>query len=114
MSVPKENVKIEPADNGNTIEQIYAQKNNLAGKTIIVRGKVVKYNKQIMKKNWIHIQDGSGSSKNYDLVVTSDQTANVGDIITVKGTLSLDKNFGAGYFFPVIIENAELEKSETL
>ena len=63
-----------------------------------------------MKKNWIHIQDGTGSENEFDLVVTSDSEVNVGDVIIVEGKISIDKDFGAGYFFPVIIEDAQIVK----
>jgi len=92
-----------------TIQQIYNDKSDLKGKVVKVKGEVVKFNKQIMKRNWIHIQDGTGKEKEFDLVVTSDTDTKVGDIITLEGTLAVDKDFGAGYFFPVIIENAEIQ-----
>jgi hypothetical protein len=81
----------------------------LKGKVVNVKGKVVKFNKQIMNRNWIHIQDGTGNENEFDLVVTSDQDTKVGDIIVAEGTLSVDKDFGAGYFFPVIVENAKIQ-----
>ena len=109
MTVSKQNVKIEPLDDGYTIEKIYAEKNDLIGKLIEVKGKVVKYNPQIMNRNWIHIQDGTGSVNDYDLVVTSADEVKVGDIIIVKGPVTIDKDFGAGYFFPVVIEDARIE-----
>jgi len=109
MTVSKQNVKIEPLDDGYTIEKIYAEKNDLIGKLIEVKGKVVKYNPQIMNRNWIHIQDGTGSANDYDLVVTSADEVKVGDIIIVKGPVTIDKDFGAGYFFPVVIEDARIE-----
>jgi hypothetical protein len=109
MTVPKQNVKVKPLDEGFTIEQIYAKKNDLNGKVIEVKGKVVKYNPQIMNRNWIHIQDGTGTEKDYDLVVTSKDQVKVGDILIVEGMVTTDKDFGAGYFFPVVIEDAEVE-----
>ena len=110
LTIDKKKVKIEPAADGKTIEQIYSQKNDLKGQIVKVRGKVVKFNKQIMKRNWIHIQDGTGSENNFDLVVTSNDEAKVGDVITAEGKLAVDKDFGSGYFFPVIIEEAKIDK----
>ena len=110
LTIDKEKVKIEPAADGKTIEQIYSKKNDLKGQIVKVRGKVVKFNKQIMKRNWIHIQDGTGSENNFDLVVTSNDEAKVGDVITAEGKLAVDKDFGSGYFFPVIIEEAKIDK----
>ena len=109
-SVEKQDIKIQPVVNGQSIAEIYNDKSSLNGSVILVRGKVVKFNKQIMKRNWIHIQDGSGDQDNYDLVITTNDEVQVGDIITAEGKLSVNKDFGAGYSFPVIIEEAKIEK----
>ena len=109
-SVEKQNIKIEPLANGKTIQQIYTDKSSLNGKIVMTKGKVVKFNKQIMKRNWIHIQDGTGDENSFDLVVTTNDEVQVGDIIAAEGKLSVDKDFGAGYFFSVIIEDAKIEK----
>lgn len=109
MTISKQNVKIELLDNGYTINKIYSDKNDLNGQIVEVKGKVVKYNPQIMNRNWIHIQDGTGDENDYDLVVTSADEVKVGDVIIVKGTVTVDKDFGAGYFFPVVIEDAKIE-----
>ena len=110
QNLPKEDIKVEPVEPGKTISNIYANKVELNGKTVKIKGKVVKYNPNIMKRNWIHIQDGSGSKNDYDLVITSQDAVKIGDVITVEGILNIDKDFGAGYFFPVIIENAKVLK----
>lgn len=109
-SLEKQNITIEPLSDGFTIEKIFKEKSSLKGKTVKVKGKVVKYNHQIMKRNWIHIQDGTGSENNYDLVITSDNETKVGDIIVAEGKLATDKDFGAGYFFSVILEDAKISK----
>jgi hypothetical protein len=108
LTLGKQQIKIEPLADGKTIEQVFNEKSFLNSKIVKVKGKVVKFNKQIMKRNWIHIQDGTGDENNYDLVITSDQDVKVGDIITAEGKLAIDKDFGAGYFFPVIIEDAKI------
>jgi hypothetical protein len=110
MSVEKQDFKIEPLSGGKTIQQIYEDKSSLKGEVVKVKGKVVKFNQQIMKRNWIHIQDGSGEENDYDLVITSNDLVQVGDIIVAEGKLVVDKDFGAGYFFSVIIEDAKIEK----
>jgi hypothetical protein len=110
MSVEKQDFKIEPLSGGKTIQQIYEDKSSLKGEVVKVKGKVVKFNQQIMKRNWIHIQDGSGEENDYDLVITSNDLVQVGDIIVAEGKLTVDKDFGAGYFFSVIIEDAKIEK----
>jgi hypothetical protein len=101
---------IKKADGGNTIAEIYAAKSQLVGKTVIVRGKVVKYNAMILGKNWLHIQDGSGSADahNNDLTVTSTDPAAVGATVLVTGTVSTDRDFGAGYKYGVMIEGAKV------
>lgn len=111
IPVEKQDVKIDPSAGGKTIQQIYADKSSLNGKMVITKGKVVKFNKQIMKRNWIHIQDGTGDENSYDLVITTNDEVKVGDVIIAEGKLAVDKDFGAGYFFPVIIEEAKIEKN---
>ncbi|MGB5530060.1 MAG: hypothetical protein WBQ32_08820 [Ignavibacteriaceae bacterium] len=108
--VEKQNIKIEPLADGKTIQQIYEDRTSLNGEMVMTKGKVVKFNKQIMKRNWIHIQDGTGDENSFDLVVTTNDEVMVGDIITAAGKLAVDKDFGAGYFFSVIIEDAKIEK----
>lgn len=110
MSSEKLDIKIDPVSGGKTVQQIYSEKSSLDGEIVKVKGKVIKYNHQIMKRNWIHIQDGTGSENDYDLVITSNDEVKVGDIIVADGKLAIDKNFGAGYFFTVIIEDAKIVK----
>lgn len=109
-STDKQEINIDPQKDGKTIQQIYSEKSELNGEVVKVKGKVTKFNKQIMKRNWIHIQDGTGSGDEFDLVITSDYDVKVGDVIIAEGTVAVDKDFGAGYFFPVIIEEASIEK----
>lgn len=109
-AIEKQKVNIEPLKDGMSIQQIYSGKSDLKGKVVKVKGQVVKFNKQIMKRNWIHIQDGTGTENEFDLVVTSDTDVKVGDVIIAEGKVSVDKDFGAGYFFPVIIEDAQVQK----
>jgi hypothetical protein len=100
---------IPPAAGGMTIANVVTNRKSLAGKTVTVRGKVVKFNGGIMGLNWIHIQDGSGSAKDgsNDLTVTSATGgANVGDVVTITGTVVIDKDFGAGYAYAVLLQNA--------
>lgn len=95
---------------GRTIAEVFAQKASLKGKTVAVRGRVVKYNAAIMGVNWLHLRDGSGSpsGKNNDITVTTEDTAALGQIVTVRGPVTLDKDLGAGYNFPVLLEKARL------
>jgi hypothetical protein len=96
---------------GRTIEEVWTQKDKLKGKTVAVRGQVVKFT-PVMGKNFVHLRDGSGSvdKKNNDVTVTTADAATVGDVVTAKGTLILDKDFGAGYAYPVLIEDAKVSK----
>ena len=76
-----------------------------------IRAKVVKYNAGIMGKNWLHLRDGSGKAdKDNDLTVTSNDVAKVGDVVVIKGAVRTDKDFGAGYAYPVIVEDAKIAK----
>lgn len=99
---------IGKAEGGHTIEEVFAKKTALSGKQVIVRGKVVKYNGGIMGRNWIHVQDGTGAARTSDLLVTSSEAAKVGDIVVATGTLALDQDFGAGYAYDVVLENAKI------
>jgi hypothetical protein len=97
---------------GRTIAEVYANKATLKDTTIAVRGQVVKYNPSIMGRNWVHIRDGSGSpeTKDNDLTLTTQDVTSVGDVVLIRGTLHLDRDFGAGYSYPVIVEDAKLTK----
>jgi hypothetical protein len=99
---------LKKAQGGKTIQELYAAREKLAGKPVVVRGKVVKYNSMIMGKNWLHLQDGTGSAGGNDLVVTSMDEARVGDTVLVTGTAATDKDFGAGYKFGLIVEDAKI------
>jgi hypothetical protein len=101
---------IKKVEGGKTIQEIFANKAKLAGKTVSVRGKVVKYNAMILGKNWLHIQDGSGSVENHDndLTITTSTPAAVGDTVVVTGNVSINRDFGAGYKYSVIIEDAQV------
>lgn len=99
---------ISKARDGYTVEELFSNRDQLNGKSVAVRGKVVKFSSEIMGKNWVHLQDGSGTSGTNDLTVTTDQTATAGDTILVYGILRKDKDFGAGYLYNVIIEEAKI------
>jgi hypothetical protein len=100
--------EIAKAEGGYTVQEIFDGKAKLAGKEVAVRAKVVKYSPAIMGSNWLHLQDGSGDPKtaNNDLVVTTSGTADVGDTVLVRGKVAVDKDFGYGYSYKVMIEGA--------
>jgi hypothetical protein len=98
--------------NARTVAEIISKSAELKDKPVLVRGKVVKFNPEIMGKNWIHLRDGSGSAANNtnDVLVTTKNQAKVGDVVTVKGVVRTDKDFGSGYFYKVLIEEATLQQ----
>lgn len=100
---------VSKAADGYTVAEIYARKAELNGKEVVVRGTVVKYSPAIMGTNWIHIQDGTGEEGSNDLAVTSAAGASEGDTVVIRGILSIDQDIGGGYFYPVLVENAEVE-----
>ncbi len=107
------NAKVEKAagPDAYSVGEVFDKRKALDKKAVVVRGKVVKVSKEILGTNWIHLQDGTGDSKKstHDLVVTSGDLPSVGDVVTVKGTVSKDKDFGYGYKYSVIIEKASVQ-----
>jgi len=99
---------IPKADGGRTVGELLTAMADYSGKEVVVRGKVVKFNAGIMGKNWIHVQDGTGESGLNDLTVTTDAAAKVGDMVLVRGTAATDKDFGYGYKYAFIVEDAKV------
>lgn len=96
---------------GKTVQEIVAHGAQLAGLPVTVRGRVVKYNAMVLGKNWLHIQDGSGTigREDHDLTVTTATPAKVGDLVLVTGKVSTNRDFGAGYKYAVILEDADVK-----
>jgi len=113
VTVPPLDLAIEkaPGANAYTVVEIYAKGTDLNGKKVSVRGKVVKVSANIMGKNWIHMQDGSGKPEagTHDLVLTSQQKPTVGEVLIGEGILAADKDFGAGYRYKVIVEETQFK-----
>ena len=101
-------VKIEKAENGILLEELFTDKKSFQGNSIIVRGKVVKLNKEILDRNWIHIVDGTQFENKKSLTVTTKEMVKIGDTVTFKGTIVLDKDFGQGYVYDILLEEGEL------
>lgn len=97
---------IERAEGAVKLSDIFANKEKYSGQTIKVTGKCVKVNPMIMNRNWVHIQDGSGDE--LDLTITTTENIPLGAVVTLEGTIALDKDFGAGYRYDVIMEGAVL------
>lgn len=104
------NIRVEKAagDNAYTVEELVTKRKELTGKQVRVRGKVVKVSKGIMGRNWFHFRDGTGSeaARTNDIVVTGRNLLLVGDTMVATGILGIEKDFGGGYFYDVIIEEA--------
>jgi hypothetical protein len=102
--------EIAAFEEGRDIAYVYANKDELAGDEITLRGKVVKYNPGILGWNFIHIQDGSGDAAagNNDLIVTTQADTAVGETVVLTGNIVLDKDYGAGYSYPVLLEDASV------
>jgi hypothetical protein len=108
--IEKAEVVIEAIEDGITIAVLYENQEKYKDKTVRITGKVVKYNPAIMGVNWIHIQDGTEFNGEYDLTVTTKEEVKVDEVITIEGTVVLNKDFGAGYVYNIIIENAVVIK----
>jgi len=108
--ISKVDVKVEPCTDCMTIAKLMSDKKELSGKSVTVKGQVTKVNVAIMDKNWIHIQDGTESDGAFDLTVTTSENIAVGEIVTFKGKITLDKDFGYGYFYAVLMEDGQLVK----
>lgn len=114
VAAPKEKIKVGKASGANayTVAELYEKRQSLDKNKVVLRGKVVKVSPGIMKSNWIHIQDGTGTAKdrNNDIIVTTQDLPSVGDEVTASGTVVNDLNLGSGYKFDVLIEEAKIEK----
>lgn len=99
---------INKAEGGKTVSEVFSDKSELSGKDVVIRGKVVKFSPEIMGKNWIHLQDGTGGEGTNDLTVTTSAAAKVGDTVLVTGKVTTDKDFGYGYKYDVIVEDAKI------
>ncbi|WP_281299269.1 hypothetical protein [Flavobacterium limnophilum] len=98
------------AKGGISLFDLYSTRDKLAGKTVILTGKVTKFMPEIMNKNWIHLQDGTSFNGFNDITITSLEKVKVDDIVTLKGTVVLNKDLGSGYKYDVLIEDATVVK----
>jgi len=112
--VPFADLKVAKAAGGNayTVADVFGKAASLNGKKVKIKAQVVKFSPQIMGKNWLHLQDGTGDSSKstHDLVVTSAGKAEKGDIVTVEGVLAANKDFGGGYMYAVIVEDVTITR----
>ena len=112
--VPSADVSVHKAtgENSRTVGECFAQAKELNGTKVRVRGKVMKVSRMIMGKNWLHLQDGTGNpmQNRHDLVVTTLDEPKEGEVVTIEGVLAANRDFGAGYKYEVIVEDARVEK----
>ena len=110
VRIEKMNVIIEPCKDCITIAELFAKKESYSGDMIKVKGQVTKYNPGIMNKNWVHVQDGTEFEGEFDLTITTDIEVTVGETIMMEGKITLDKDFGYGYFYNVLMEEGKAVK----
>jgi hypothetical protein len=104
--ITQENLSVEKAADGITIAQLFSNPSNYANQVVKIKGKVVKLNSGIMGKNWAHIQDGTKSGSDFDLTVTTNDKVSKEDVVTFTGKIVLNKDFGYGYSYKVLMEDA--------
>lgn len=109
-AVPIGKVTKAKGELGHTVEEIFAKRTALSGRTVRVRAVVVKVVPGVMGKTFVHVRDGSGTQKaaNYDLTLTTQAEPQVGDTLLFEGKLGTDVDLGAGYKYPAIIQDAQL------
>jgi len=106
----QKDISIEKVKDGITLKELFENKEKYSGKIVKVKGQSVKVNNGIMSKNWVHIQDGTKSTENYDLMVTTNESINLNDVVVFEGIIILDKDFGYGYKYDLIMEDAKVVK----
>jgi len=106
-----EGLKVEKAAGANayTLEEVMQKRAELQDKTIVVRGQVVKVSSGIMGHNWVHITDASGGKWDNKLVVTTQDSPEVGDVVTATGVFHNNVDFGGGYYYEIIMEDATVK-----
>jgi hypothetical protein len=108
QSGQRDDIKLEKSANDLTIALLFKNRKEFSGKKVKITGVVVKVNNGIMDRNWVHIQDGTSDSGNFDLTITTQDEVQVNQNVTFEGEITLDKDFGAGYFYDVVMEQATL------
>lgn len=105
---PSVDIKVNKAEGGITIAELYENPKSFSGKKVKISGVVVKVNNQIMGRNWVHIQDGTKFNNEYDLTFTTQEMVELNDVVVIEGEVSIDKDFTSGYFYPVIVEDGKV------
>jgi hypothetical protein len=109
-TLPSEPIAKASGEHGRTVEQVHAQGKTLSGKRVRARGVVVRVTANVMGKTWVHLQDGSGNAaaRTHDLAVTMQSQPTVGQVVEVEGQLGVNRDFGSGYRYSVLLEDARL------
>lgn len=114
VSSSKKETKTQPSSKPKgkiyTVKEILSNKEAFADKVVAVKAKVTKFTPSIMRTNWLHVTEAVESSEKIDLVITSQDEAAIGDIIVIEGKVTINKDLGSGYFFPIMIEEAKITK----
>ena len=102
-------INVDIAPGGIRIAELMKNRDKYANKKVTIRGQVVKINAGIMDRNWVHLKDGTSNEGKSDLTFTTLEEVKLGDVVTFEGTVALDKEYGAGYVYPLIVEDAKLK-----
>ena len=106
LSVEKLETSVEAIEGSISIGDLFEDPAKFEGQTIVVSGEVAKYNPAIMNLNWVHLQDGTEFEGKYDLTITSSDAFEVGQVVSIQGVVALNRDFGSGYSYEVLLENA--------
>lgn len=98
--------EVKPLADGKTVAAIFSEAGQLKEQVVSLNAKVVKVSSQIMGKNWVTLQDGTGTEPNNKLLATTQEEVALGDLVTVKGTVKTDVDLGYGYQYKVLLEEA--------
>ncbi|RMF06345.1 MAG: hypothetical protein D6762_09655 [Candidatus Neomarinimicrobiota bacterium] len=106
--IPTEDMlhSVTPLEDGLSIRELIAQKEDLNGQVVTIRGLVTKFNASIMNRNWLHLRDASTGPDGKDLVVTTDETFEVGETVVLTGVVQIDQDFGFGYSYELLLTQA--------
>ena len=108
--IEKKEIAVEAIANGISIAELFKNKEKYNNTAVTLKGEVTKYNPAIMGMNWFHMQDGTDFNGEFDLTVTTETEVKIGDVVTIQGKVALNKDFGAGYVYTIIVEKATLIK----
>jgi len=109
-SIEKKDVKIEASENTISIAELFKNREKYNNEIVRLKGEVTKYNPAIMNVNWFHVQDGTAFNGEFDLTATTTAEVKLGDVVSFEGKVILNKDFGAGYVYDIMIENATIIK----